>query len=174
MSQPEQHQQCLLKAAQHGDDDALAELIENFRPLLRADSKRTLVEIQGRIDASDVDQLTWWSAFRAFPRFTGDVDAFVGWLRNIHEGNLRDAMRDQHAEKRAIGREVAPSGSSTFVNGQRVTECDLRLGDQIQIGETTLQLSQLEAPTENVLVQRLHRAGSALFQPCVTDSMPGH
>ncbi len=48
----------------------------------------------------------------------------------------------------------AGSRWGTFVNGQRVTECDLRLGDQIQIGETTLQLSQLDAPTENVLVQR--------------------
>ncbi len=48
----------------------------------------------------------------------------------------------------------AGSRWGTFVNGQRVTECDLRLGDQIQIGETTLQLSRLDTPTENVLVQR--------------------
>ena len=71
MSQPDQHQQSLLKAAQNGEDDALGELIETFRPLLRADAQRTLVNIQGRVDASDVVQLTWWSAFRAFPRFTG-------------------------------------------------------------------------------------------------------
>ena len=109
MSQPDQHQQRLLQAARNGDDDALGELIENFRPLLRADAQRTLVDIQGRVDASDVVQLTWWSAFRAFPRFTGDVDAFVGWLRNIHDRNLRDAIRDQHAEKRAIDLEEAPS-----------------------------------------------------------------
>jgi len=100
MSQPDEHQQSLLQAAKNGDDDALGELIENFRPLLRADAQRTLRDIQGRVDASDVVQMTWWSAFRAFPRFTGDVDAFVGWLRKIHERNLQDAVRDQNAEKR--------------------------------------------------------------------------
>ena len=109
MSQPDEHQQDLLHAAKNGDDDALGELIENFRPLLRAEAHRTLRDVQGRVDASDVVQMTWWSAFRAFPRFTGDVDAFVGWLRKIHERNLQDAVRDQHAEKRAINREVAPS-----------------------------------------------------------------
>ena len=109
MSQPDLHQQSLLQAARDGDDDALGELIENFRPLLRAEAQRTLREVQGRIDASDIVQLTWWSAFRAFPRFSGDVDAFVGWLKKIHERNLQDAVRDQNAEKRAIRREAAPS-----------------------------------------------------------------
>ena len=99
----------LLTAARGGDDDALGELIENFRPMLRADAMRTLTEVQGRVDASDIVQVTWWSAFRGFPRFEGDVDAFVGWLRNIHDRNLRDAVRDQHAGKRAIRLEAAPS-----------------------------------------------------------------
>ena len=99
----------LLTAARGGDDDALGELIENFRPMLRAEAMRTLTEVQGRVDASDIVQMTWWSAFRGFPRFEGDVDAFVGWLRNIHDRNLRDAVRDQHAGKRAIRLEAAPS-----------------------------------------------------------------
>ena len=99
----------LLTAARGGDDDALGELIENFRPMLRADAMRTLTEVQGRVDASNIVQVTWWSAFRGFPRFEGDVDAFVGWLRNIHDRNLRDAVRDQHAGKRAIRLEAAPS-----------------------------------------------------------------
>jgi len=68
----------LLNAAQAGDDDALGERIEAFRPMLRAEAMQTLAEVQGRIDASDVVQLTWWSAFRAFPKFEGDVEAFIG------------------------------------------------------------------------------------------------
>jgi len=99
----------LLTAARDGDDDALGELIENFRPMLRAEAMQTLREVQGRVDASDIVQLTWWSAFRGFPKFEGDVDAFVGWLRNIHDRNLRDAVRDQHAGKRAIRLEASPS-----------------------------------------------------------------
>lgn len=99
----------LLTAARDGDDDALGELIENFRPMLRAEAMQTLREVQGRVDASDIVQLTWWSAFRAFPKFEGGVDAFVGWLRIIHDRNLRDAVRDQHAGKRAIRLEASPS-----------------------------------------------------------------
>jgi len=50
--------------------------------------------------------MTWWSAFRGFPRFEGDIDSFVAWLRNIHDRNIKDAIRDQYAEKRAFGRET--------------------------------------------------------------------
>ena len=99
----------LLEEARKGDDDALGQLIENCRPLLRARAMQTLAQVQGRIDPSDVIQMTWWSAFRAFPKFEGDIDAFVGWLCRIHDRNLHDVVRDQHAEKRAIKREVAAS-----------------------------------------------------------------
>ncbi len=88
----------LLKIVGDGDDDALGALIENYRPMLRAEAMRSLALVQARVDPSDIVQHTWWSAFRAFPKFEGDVDAFVGWLRKIHERNLRDAVRDQHAE----------------------------------------------------------------------------
>ncbi len=109
MPSPHEDRERLLTAARSGDDDALGDLIENFRPMLRADAMQSLRHVQGRIDASDVVQLTWWSAFRGFPGFEGDIDAFIGWLRTIHERNLRDVVRDQHAEKRNIQREVSPS-----------------------------------------------------------------
>ena len=109
MNTPNDERDHLLKAARGGDDEALGELIEKFRPMLRAEAMRTLTEVQGRVDGSDIVQLTWWSAFRAFPKFEGDVDAFIGWLRNIHDRNLRDAVRDQRAARRAIRLEVSPS-----------------------------------------------------------------
>lgn len=111
MNTPIQDRDELLNAARGGDDEALGELIERFRPMLRAEAMRTLTEVQGRVDASDIVQLTWWSAFRAFPKFEGDVDAFIGWLRNIHDRNLQDAVRDQRAAKRAIRLEVSPSAA---------------------------------------------------------------
>ena len=111
MNTPNDERDDLLRAAGGGDDEALGELIEKFRPMLRAEAMRTLSEVQGRVDASDIVQLTWWSAFRAFPKFEGDVDAFIGWLRNIHDRNLRDAVRDQRAAKRAIRLEVSPSAA---------------------------------------------------------------
>jgi len=174
MSQPDQHQQSLLKAAQNGEDDALGELIETFRPLLRADAQRTLVNIQGRVDASDVVQLTWWSAFRAFPRFTGDVDAFVGWLRNIHERNLRDAIRDQHAEKRAIGREVAPSAilpiaparltspSQRFVRKEQRAQMDACLALLPVAQKEALQFRFYEGLSVAEIVDKMGRSETAV------------
>ncbi len=78
----ERQSESLLQSATQGDDDALGELIEQFRPMLSADAQKDLAEVRGRVGASDIVQLTWWSAFRAFPKFEGDVDAFIGWLRN--------------------------------------------------------------------------------------------
>ena len=126
MKTPNEDRDELLKAARGGDDDALGELIEKFRPMLRAEAMRTLTEVQARVDASDIVQLTWWSAFRAFPKFEGDVDAFVGWLRNIHDRNLRDAVRDQRAAKRAIRLEVSPSAALPGAAG-RITSPSQKL-----------------------------------------------
>ena len=109
MNTPNADRDELLNAARGGDDEALGELIEKFRPMLRTEAMRTLTEVQARVDGSDIVQLTWWSAFRAFPKFEGDIDAFVGWLRNIHDRNLRDAVRDQRAARRAIRLEVTSS-----------------------------------------------------------------
>ncbi len=109
MTRQSDDRQRLLSNARGGDDDALGQLIENHRPMLRAHAMQSLAQVQGRIDASDVVQMTLWSAFRAFPKFEGDVDGFVGWLCKIHDRNLHDAVRDQHAEKRSIKREVSGS-----------------------------------------------------------------
>jgi len=132
----------LLHAARGGDDDALGELIENFRPMLRAEAARSLTDVQGRLDASDVVQLTWWSAFRAFPHFEGDVTAFVGWLKNIHERNLRDAIRDQRADKRDIGKEVTPSSLAPIVRAKLTSPSQklMRKEQQEQIDRCLLQL----------------------------------
>lgn len=109
MTQESDDRQRLLDNARGGNDDALGQLIENHRPMLRAQAMQSLAQVQGRIDASDVVQMTWWSAFRAFPRFEGDGDAFVGWLCKIHNRNLHDAVRGQRAGKRAMKREVSGS-----------------------------------------------------------------
>ena len=107
----ESHNQ-LLQQAKEGDDAALERLIEYFRPVLRGRAAQSLGHVQHRVDPSDVVQITWWSAFRAFPGFEGDIDAFAGWLCKINDRNVQDAIRDQNAEKRAIAREV--SGSVGF------------------------------------------------------------
>lgn len=149
MVMPDQLQNSLLKAAKSGDDDALGLLIETFRPMLRADAMQSLAEVQARVGASDIVQMTWWSAFRGFPRFEGDVDAFIGWLRNIHDRNIKDAIRDQQAGKRAIRKEISPSGGFQNAAGKITSPSQklMRREQQDQMDEcmNKLPLAQREA-----------------------------
>jgi RNA polymerase sigma-70 factor (ECF subfamily) len=113
--------QRLLQSANSGDDDALATLLERVRPMLRAEAMKSLTEARARLDPSDVVQLTWWSAFRGFPRFEGNVDAFIGWIRKIHDRNLKDAIRDQLAARRDLRREHGEVRMGDVVDGRTTT-----------------------------------------------------
>lgn len=110
MNSAKDHQESLLHAAESGDDDALGELIEAFRGILSDDARQSLMGVQARVDASDVVQLTWLSVFRGFPNFHGDLGAFAAWLKKIHERNIQDAVRNQHAARRDVSRELSGSG----------------------------------------------------------------
>jgi RNA polymerase sigma-70 factor, ECF subfamily len=98
----------LLARACAGDREALGELLENNRDYLRNLADRLLDDRMGRrIDASDVVQQTCLSVHKQIGEFVGqDAAQFAAWLRQIHERNIRNAVRDQlHTEKRAISRE---------------------------------------------------------------------
>jgi len=47
-----------------------------------------------------------------------------------------------------------PGAAGNFVNGQRVSECDLRPGDRIQVGESTLQLTLATDASHTTLARR--------------------
>jgi RNA polymerase sigma-70 factor (ECF subfamily) len=98
----------LLARARAGDREALGELLENNRDYLRNLADRLLDDRMGRrIDASDLVQQTCLSVHKQIGDFVGqDAAQFAAWLRQIHERNIRNAVRDQlHTEKRAINRE---------------------------------------------------------------------
>jgi RNA polymerase sigma-70 factor (ECF subfamily) len=98
----------LLARACAGDREALGQLLENNRDYLRNLADRLLDDRMGRrIDASDLVQQTCLSVHKQIADFVGqDAAQFAAWLRQIHERNIRNAVRDQlHTEKRAIGRE---------------------------------------------------------------------
>ena len=101
--------QKLLGQACAGNDDAFGQLLENYRPWLRALARRWLDGPVGRrLDASDVVQQTCLSALRHREKFAGTTPGeFLAWLRAIHERNLQNAVRD-HAltGKRAVSAEV--------------------------------------------------------------------
>jgi len=98
----------LIEQARVGDQAALGELLENYRDYLRGLAEKLLDDrAAARIDASDVVQQTCLSVHKQIAAFEGkDAAQFAAWLRQIHERNIRNAVRDQlHAGKRAIERE---------------------------------------------------------------------
>jgi RNA polymerase sigma-70 factor (ECF subfamily) len=155
MVTPDRKQETLLSAAKSGNDDALGELIEEFRPMLRGEALQSLAEVQARVGASDVVQLTWLSAFRGFPMFEGDVNAFIGWLREIHDCNIKDAIRDQHADKRAIRREVPGSGLLPVAPG-KITTASQRLVRREQQEQMDACLEQLPVAQRQAIRLRFY------------------
>ncbi len=91
-----------LTAAIGGDDNALAALLAEFGPQVRARIAGTIPSRwQSVLDADDVLQTTY---LEAFLRIRALVDqgpsAFAGWLTRVAENNLRDAIRELERLKR--------------------------------------------------------------------------
>ena len=98
----------LIRRARAGDREALGKLLDAHRGYLRDAAERLLnPRIAARIDASDVVQQTCLSIHKRIAEFEGDDAAqFVAWLRQVHERNIQNVVRDQlHTQKRAAGRD---------------------------------------------------------------------
>lgn len=97
----------LIRRARAGDREALGELLDAHRGYLRDLAQKLLnPRVAARIDASDVVQQTCLSIHKRIAEFQGDDAAqFVAWLRQVHERNIQNVVRDQQAQKRAAGRD---------------------------------------------------------------------
>jgi RNA polymerase sigma-70 factor (ECF subfamily) len=90
----------LLTRAVDGDDDALSSLLEQFGPQIRA-GLSIGPAYRALLDPDDVMQVTFIEAFLQIQQLsTADEDAFVAWLRQIAQNNLRDAIRALECDKR--------------------------------------------------------------------------
>jgi len=98
-----------LARARAGDLDALALLLEEAAPALRAHIAARLPAAHRAVLApEDVLQVTWLEAFLALERCTSDTpDGFAAWLRAIAECNLQDALRALERDKRPDARRRA-------------------------------------------------------------------
>jgi RNA polymerase sigma-70 factor (ECF subfamily) len=95
----------LIGRARQGDENALGQLLDGHRAYLKMLAQRSISgRLEARVDASDLVQQTFLSAFRNIKEFTGDDEAqFVAWLRTIHQRNIHDTIRrNVHAQKRSI------------------------------------------------------------------------
>lgn len=134
----------LLARACAGDREALGELLENNRDYLRNLADRLLDDRMGRrIDASDVVQQTCLSVHKQIGDFVGhDAAQFAAWLRQIHERNIRNAVRDQlHTEKRAISREERlADGDAHAIRQTTPSQHVVRREESVQLARAIAQL----------------------------------
>jgi RNA polymerase sigma-70 factor (ECF subfamily) len=98
-----------ISQAREGDPQALGELLEQHRGYLKVLAQRILEgKLRARLDASDAVQKTCLEAQKAIKDFRGVTPAvFLVWLREIHEGNLLNLIREHFAQKRNVKRERA-------------------------------------------------------------------
>jgi RNA polymerase sigma-70 factor (ECF subfamily) len=138
----------LLARARAGDREALGELLENNRDYLRNLADRLLDDRMGRrIDASDVVQQTCLSVHKQIGEFVGqDAAQFAAWLRQIHERNIRNAVRDQlHTEKRAISREERlPDGDAHAIRQTTPSQHVVRREESAKLAKAIGQLVEDE------------------------------
>jgi RNA polymerase sigma-70 factor (ECF subfamily) len=111
----------LITRARAGDQAALGALLGKYRGHLWQLAEKLLDDrAAGRIDASDVVQQTCLSVHKQIADFDGkDPAQFAAWLRQIHERNVRNAVRDQlRAGKRDISREERLADRDVHAAGQ--------------------------------------------------------
>jgi len=97
----------LLARARAGDQNALGEVLEEYREYLRLLARpRVGRELRVRLDASDLVQETLLEAQRDFHQFVGNSEGELAvWLRRILVRNLADQLKFHQSEKRDLGRE---------------------------------------------------------------------
>jgi len=111
----------LIEQARAGDEAALGSLLDLRRAPLRQIAENGLPDrLKARVDASDIVQQTCLSVFRQIAGFQGrDPAQFEAWVRQIHERNIQNAIRDQlRTQKRGDGREEALEGKELDESGQ--------------------------------------------------------
>ena len=86
--------QTLLSLARAGDQQALGQILEEYRDYLRLLSRsRVGRNLRVRLDPSDVVQETLLEAQRDFSQFAGNSDGeLAAWLRRILARNLADRI----------------------------------------------------------------------------------
>lgn len=99
----------LLEAAQAGSQQALEQLLESYRSYLRQLAQRGIDrDLRGKIDPSDLAQITLIEAHRDFHGFDSRKQVELqAWLTTLLKNNLADARKHyRDAAKRDVSREL--------------------------------------------------------------------
>jgi RNA polymerase sigma-70 factor (ECF subfamily) len=94
----------LLHRARAGDEQALGELLEYYRPYLMLLARlKTDRKLTAKLDDSDLVQETCLSAHRDFRQFRGTMEQeFTAWLREIMAHVAANVAREHRRQKRDV------------------------------------------------------------------------
>ena len=97
----------LLQRARAGEDNALGELLQLYRPYLSLLARlKADRQLQRKIDDSDLVQDTCLSAHKDFTQFRGTTEKeFTTWLREIMAHTAANLARDHRRHKRDVRQE---------------------------------------------------------------------
>jgi RNA polymerase sigma factor (sigma-70 family) len=176
------HQRDCVRRAVTGDKDALGELLEQVGPQVET-SLVVSPTWRGLLDAADVMQVTYLEAFMQIRRFDAQrAEAFPGWLRQMAENNLRDAIRALETRKKPSPRlqldafggdaslalfDVLTAGVGTPSRLARGNEAGERLRRALQCLPVdyarTVQLYDLDGRDVDEVAAALGRSAGAVF-----------
>jgi RNA polymerase sigma-70 factor, ECF subfamily len=139
------------------------EILERYREYLRLLARMQLpAHLKGKLDASDVVQLTLLKAFEKLEQLRGQTEAQIAaWLRQILANTLANAVRDLGRQKRDAGLErsieASIEHSSACLEAWLAAE-QSSPSEQAQRNEQILRLAEglasLPEPQREVLVLR--------------------
>lgn len=150
----------LVVASKLGDNDALGQLLEQYRGYLLMLAHRYLSpRLRRRVDPADLVQITCLEAKRDLASFRGETPAeFAGWLRGMLKHNVASAVtRHITTQKRSIDREVSlatagpdDSGRHTWIrqmpgSGTSPSGVAMRAEQVLQLLEALHQLPETQA-----------------------------
>jgi RNA polymerase sigma-70 factor (ECF subfamily) len=152
----DRERQAALDRARRGDRQALGELLDGFRPYVRAIAHALRDRrVQARLDDSDLVQDALLAAHRGFADFRGaTVAEFTVWLRRVVLGAAGHTVRDQvAAAKRDPARERPAAGLEHLLADGRSSPSDVLLRHE-QAAHVAAALARLPDEMQQVLLAR--------------------
>jgi RNA polymerase sigma-70 factor (ECF subfamily) len=159
----------LFEAARAGDRAVFGQLVESYRPYLKAVANRVLSE-HLRSDGSDVVQNGLCLAFERLAQFRGqEPAAFLGWLASIVRNEalrfLRRAGRGQPLPDGPTGGELAGNSSGPDARAVRREEAARLLAAIQRLPEdhrTVIELRNLKELRFEIVAQCMGRSSPAV------------
>jgi RNA polymerase sigma-70 factor, ECF subfamily len=148
----------LIDAAKCGSKEALGELLERYRIVLKRKAHRHIgADLIKKVDTSEVVQETLFAAVREFPKFKGcSEDEIIGWLVRILVHRIQNLGKQFHSGKRDVGRETPLTKDIAQGLQMREPADENERERLLRVQTVAMRRSFAELPTDYQQVIRLH------------------